>query len=127
MSNARFFLQNQHNQLKTFFKGNYGVLTFPLHKGIRRHTVLKPCQTQNNNKQISFLYNLEISEYTHTRRTKRVPSSTMDVRGANTFPLHNRLPIPYFWSRRPSYPFLWGFIYIFPFFFRTNKIRWRFH
>src|ERR1044072_3534740 len=55
---------------KNLFKRNYKVLTFPLHKGIRRHTVSKPCQTQNNNKQISFLlffyYNLEISEYTHT-------------------------------------------------------------
>ena len=30
------------------------------------------------------------------RRIKWVPSSTMDVRGANTFPLHNRLPIPLF-------------------------------
>src|ERR1043165_90138 len=37
------------------FERNYGVLTFPLHKGIRRHTLSKPCQTQNNNKQIPFL------------------------------------------------------------------------
>src|ERR1044072_4568956 len=82
--------------IQTLFKRNYRVLTFPLHEGICRHTVLKPCQTQNNNKQIPFLYNLEISEYTHTLRTKQVPSSTMDVRGANTFLLHNRLPIPCF-------------------------------
>src|ERR1043165_5352113 len=40
------------------FERNYGVLTFPLHKGIRRHTVSKPCQTQNNNKQIPFLFRL---------------------------------------------------------------------
>src|ERR1044072_5386054 len=37
------------------FKRNYGVLTFPLHEGIRRHKVLKPRQTQNNNKQTHFL------------------------------------------------------------------------
>ena len=59
--------------------------------------------------------------YTHTRRIKRVPSSTMDVRGANTFLLHNRLPIPIF-GRRPSYPLVWGFIYIFPFLLEQIKL-----
>src|ERR1051325_475315 len=56
------------------------------------------------------------------RRIKWVPSSTMDVRGANTFPLHNRLPITPFWSRRPSYPLAWGFIYIFPFLLEQIKL-----
>src|ERR1044072_7729486 len=84
----------------SLFERNYGVLTFPLHKGIRRHTVSKPCQTQNNNKQIlfSFIHNLAINTHTQTLRTKWVPSNTMDVRGANTFLLYNRLPIPCFWS-----------------------------
>ena len=107
------------------FNKNYGVLIFPLHEGIRRHAVSKPCQTQNNNKQTPFLIqDLEISDYTHTNtfRTKWVPSSTMDVRGANTFLLHNWLPIPCFWSRRPPYPHLWGFIYIFPFLLEQIKL-----
>src|ERR1044072_7525978 len=45
----------------------------------------------------------------------------MDVRGVNTFPLHNRLLIPIF-GRRPSYPLVWGFIYIFPFFLEQIKL-----
>src|ERR1043165_8395049 len=32
------------------FKRNHRVLTFPLHEGIRRHKILKPRQTQSNNK-----------------------------------------------------------------------------
>src|ERR1044072_3455717 len=121
MSKCTIFQIKSMQPIQVFLKRNYRVLTFPLHEGICRDTVLKPCQTQNNNNQISFLYNFKISEYTHTLRIKRVPSSTMDVRGANTFPLYNRLPIPIF-GRRPSYPFLWGFIYISPFLLEQIKL-----
>src|ERR1051325_10592026 len=101
LSKSKTFQLKSTQPIQDIFNKNYGVLTFPLHEGIRRHAVSKPCQTQNNNKQTPFLlfiHDLEISDYTHTNtfRTKWVRSSTMDVRGANTFLLRNRLPNPSF-------------------------------
>ena len=49
----------------------------------------------------------------------------MDVRGANTFPLHNRLPNP-IWLRRPFLFYFCGFYRYFPFpSLGINKVRWR--
>ena len=54
--------------------------------------------------------------------SKWFPWSTMDVRGANTFPLHNRLPNPLLVVR----PFLsFGVLSLFSLSFGINKIRWR--
>src|SRR3954468_17344717 len=67
------------------------------------------------------------NKLTITRLTKWVPSSTMEVRGANTFPLLNRLPNPNLVTTTIlSVSFLFvGFIDIFPFLLGINKVRWR--
>ena len=52
IKNQKHFLLKTTQPIQDIFNQNYGVLTFPLHEGIRRHAVSKPCQTQNNNKQI---------------------------------------------------------------------------
>src|SRR3954468_5842138 len=67
------------------------------------------------------------NKLTITRLTKWVPSSTMEVRGANTFPLLNRLPNPNLVTNDHLICFFSfvGFIDIFPFLLGINKVRWR--
>ncbi|KAK2397906.1 hypothetical protein QL285_059430 [Trifolium repens] len=56
--------------------------------------------------------------------TRRFPLSTTDVRGANTFPLRNRLSNPEMVAMT-TFPLLSRFYRYFPFPTGMNKVRWR--
>ncbi|KAK2455410.1 hypothetical protein QL285_002866 [Trifolium repens] len=56
--------------------------------------------------------------------TRRFPLSTTDVRGANTFPLHNRLPNSEMVATT-VFPLPLRFYRYFPFPPGMNKVRWR--
>ena len=53
-----------------------------------------------------------------------IPSSTMDVKSANTFSLHNRLPYPDLGRKTIPFP-SFRFLRPFPFLLRINYVRWR--
>jgi len=127
-------LFSKNNQTNTpFFEPNYEALTSLLHVwgyvGTRaqihgEHTNLKLIFSPISS-LISFpiASNLQISKHPYAFDTSKwFPWSTMDVRGANTFPLHNRLPNPLLVAR----PFLsFGVLSLFSLSFGINKIRWR--
>ena len=98
---------------------NYEGSDFSLQQvGIRRHedpflgehTNLKSTSTPQT-------FGKQAFDKQHTLKHKHprwFPWNTMDVRGANTFPLHNRLPnlfvvaMTILWGFLDNFPFLWN-------------------